>query len=69
MERRPLLRKVLALCLVLAAILPYTPIKAAENVVLWKSSETGSDAINRMGINLGKAALGGIIDSTRNPGR
>ncbi|MBR7105211.1 MAG: hypothetical protein IKC65_09710 [Lentisphaeria bacterium] len=34
-----------------------------------KEDETGSDAVNKMGVNLGKAAIGGLIDATRNPGR
>ena len=41
---------------------------AAGNLVP-KEDELGSDAVNKMGINLAKAAIGGLVDAPRNPGR
>ena len=44
-------------------------ISGAAGDLVPKEDELGEDAIRQMGINLGKEAIGGIIDSQRNFGR
>ena len=44
-------------------------ISGAAGDLVPKEDELGSDAVKKMGVNLAKAAIGGLIDSTRNPGR
>ncbi len=44
-------------------------ISGAAGDLVPKEDELGDDAIRQTGIRLGKAAIGGIIDSRRNPGR
>ena len=44
-------------------------ISGAAGDLVPKEDELGADAIERMGKNLAKAAIGGVIDSVRNPGR
>ena len=44
-------------------------ISGAAGDLVPNDAETGIDAIRKTGTNLAKAALGGIIDATRNPGR
>ena len=44
-------------------------ISGAAGDLVPKEDEIGSAAVNQMGINLAKAAIGGLIDGPRNPGR
>ena len=44
-------------------------ISGAAGDLVPKEDELGSDAFQQMGMRLGKAALGAIIDAQRNPGR
>ena len=44
-------------------------ISGAAGDLVPKEDELGSAAVNQMGINLAKAAIGGMIDAPRNPGR
>ncbi|MBQ9501392.1 MAG: hypothetical protein IJU70_04455, partial [Lentisphaeria bacterium] len=44
-------------------------ISGAAGDLVPKEDELGADAVEQMGRNLAKAAIGGLIDSTRNPAR
>ena len=44
-------------------------ISGAAGDLVPKEDELGADAIDRMGKNLAKAAIGGLVDCTRNPAR
>ena len=44
-------------------------ISGAAGDLVPREDELGSGAARQMGVNLAKAAIGGLIDSTRNPGR
>jgi len=44
-------------------------ISGAAGDLVPKEDELGSDAFRQMGTRLGKAAIGGVIDALRNPGR
>ena len=44
-------------------------ISGAAGDLVPREDEIGSAAINQMGTNLAKAAIGGLIDAARNPGR